>query len=285
MSGFARYYELVKPGIIYGNAFTAAAGFLIGGRGATHLGSLLLTLLGLSLVIASGCISNNYYDRGIDARMARTKGRFFAAGGGNAAYILSAAAAMVLLGLAFLASLSLAAAAAAAAGFVIYVFLYTPAKHRTPYAVHIGALAGATPPLVGYFAGGGSSGSVAAALFLMLFLWQIPHFFAIAIYRGEEYSAAGVPVLPRAAGLRRAHIEMACYTGAFLLAAIAPAALGAAGAAYLGAALALSGLWLALAFADFFAADPRRAARRSFFFSLVVLLGTFGTLALSALAL
>lgn len=279
------YYELVKPGIIYGNTVTAAAGYLVAARAASRLAPLVMALFGLALVIAAGCIINNYLDRDLDARMPRTKARLFAGPGAPAPVaLLGAAVLAALAGLALLYWLAPLAALAALAGLILYVPVYTMwAKRRTPYATHLGALAGATPPLVGYFAAGGAPDALALALFLMLFTWQLPHFFAIAIYRADEYRAAGVPVLPVARGERSAVRGIAVWGAAFMLAAAAPWALGAAGPGYLAVVVVLAGGWWALALAGFAATNTRAWARRVFFASLAVLIGVFGALALDAL--
>jgi protoheme IX farnesyltransferase len=192
------YYRLTKPGIIYGNLLTAAAGFFVAGRGPVDWALLLWMLLGLSLVIGSACVFNNYFDRGIDAKMERTRGRAIAAGkvSGRAAIIF--ACALLPLGAGALYFFTTPwALAAALAGFFVYVFLYTPLKHRSSTALYVGAVAGAMPVVAGYAAGANAIDRAALALFILLFIWQLPHFIAIAFYRFNEYAAAGVPLAVR----------------------------------------------------------------------------------------
>lgn len=152
-------------------------------------------MLGLALVIGSACVFNNYYDRDIDKKMLRTSTRGIASGKISGRSALLYAAILGVLGMYILYFYTTEFAyAAALAGFVVYVFAYTPLKHKTPYALFVGAIAGATPPVVGYAAATGTINTAALWLFIFLFLWQLPHFLGIAAYRYEEYAAAGVPL-------------------------------------------------------------------------------------------
>lgn len=152
-------------------------------------------IFGLAGVIGSACVFNNYADRNIDARMERTKKRPLVAGTIKPRNALLFASVLVVVGVVLLWMTDMLALYAALAGFLVYVFVYTPLKPRTGYAVFVGAVAGATPPLVGYAAAAHTLDWYAAALFAFLFLWQLPHFLAIARFRFEEYFAAGVPLL------------------------------------------------------------------------------------------
>jgi protoheme IX farnesyltransferase len=190
------YYELTKPGIVYGNVLVAAAGFLYAAAGDVQWLLFAYTLLGLALVIASACVCNNYYDQDIDKRMTRTSTRALAAGSIPGSHALLYASVLGLIGAGTLFFLtSLYALVAALIGFVVYVFVYTPLKHRSPHALWVGAIAGATPPVVGYAAVTNTIDSTALAFFIFLCLWQVPHFLGIAAYRYDEYAAANIPLL------------------------------------------------------------------------------------------
>jgi heme o synthase len=190
------YYDLTKPGIVYGNAITVVAGFFLASRNLPINWQLLLfTVLGLSCVVASACVFNNYFDRNIDAKMERTKKRAFAAGTISPVGALLFGALLFVFGVFLLWFVNLLALGWAMLGFVVYVFVYTPLKHKTGLAVFVGAIAGATPPVVGYTAVGNMFDMWALALFVFLFVWQLPHFLAIATYRYDEYAAAGIPLL------------------------------------------------------------------------------------------
>lgn len=190
------YYELAKPGIVYGNMLAAVAGFFFGSGEYIEWGTFAAMVLGLSGIIASACVWNNIYDRHADARMERTKGRPLAAG---EIPLKNAAAYALLLGTAGAAALAfftnVLALVFALIGFAIYVLWYTPLKHRSATALYVGALAGATPPVVGYTAAAYALDAYALGLFAALFLWQIPHFLSIAVFRYDEYKAAGIPLL------------------------------------------------------------------------------------------
>jgi heme o synthase len=191
------YYELAKPRMVYGNLLVAAAAFAYASQ-AVSWPVLLGALLGLGCIIASACVFNNIYDRGIDARMERTKNRALVQGVVSVRGAFVFGIALLLVGLAVLfVFTNFVALAAALVGFIFYVFLYSPLKHRSPYALYVGAVAGATPPLVGYAAATGVLDYSAMLLFAFLFIWQLPHFWAIAVYRSDEYAAAQGPMFMR----------------------------------------------------------------------------------------
>lgn len=188
------YLRLSKPGIVRGNVIVAAACYVFA-MDAFDLVEFGALAVGLGLVIAGACALNNYYDRDIDARMERTKHRPVPSGRIGATGALLFGAVTALAGFAFLSYDGWLAVAGALAGFLLYVFAYTPMKHWSAQALYVGALAGATPTLVGYAAAAHALDAAAWGLFAFLFVWQLPHFGAIAIYRYDEYAAAGVPLL------------------------------------------------------------------------------------------
>lgn len=196
-SKVADYLSLTKPRLALLNIFVAIAGFCVGAEALFDWRALALMAAGLFCIVGSACAFNNLYDRGIDARMARTQMRPVAAGrisprGAFAFGLLLLAAGMLLLR-----PLPPLTLAAALAGFLSYVFVYTPLKHKSSLALFVGAFAGATPPVVGFAAAGGPLGWTAFLLFAFLYLWQLPHFMAIAVYRFGEYRSAGVPLFIR----------------------------------------------------------------------------------------
>lgn len=267
------YYELAKPGIIYGNAVSAAAGFFLASAGNPDFAGLVLMLLGLSLVIGSGCVWNNYIDRDIDARMERTKNRAFVRHLVSVPFALSYGTLLGVLGIALLLWYANALAALVAViGFFFYVFIYSLwGKRVTPYGAHVGAIAGAVPPVVGYTAVSGRLDLAALILFLMLVFWQMPHFFAIALRRKSEYQAAGIPVLPAVRTFRETRTLIIGYIIAFTAVACLLASVARAGLWYVLASFVLGAFWLAFALAR--PADEARWAKRVFLASLVALLG------------
>lgn len=273
MSGRLKlYYRLAKPGIIYGNALTAAGGFLLASKGHVLFGDFLAMLVGLSLVIGSGCVANNYFDRDIDKLMNRTKKRALAAGAVNstAAIIYS-----LLLGTAGLLILGIYTNRwttwLALFGLAIYVFAYTPAKRKTVHATLIGAMAGAVPPAIGYCAASGRFDLAAGLLILILIFWQMPHFYAISIYRKQDYATAKLPVLPVVKGNRAAKLQIAGYIAAFLASAVMLSLNGYTGIIYLVVIATASLVWLRTALQGFAVSKDGPWARRTFLQSLVVI--------------
>lgn len=189
------YYELTKPRLMIMNIIVAMAAFVFAAPTQFDWRSFFYMSLGLAGVIASACVFNNIADRRLDTRMERTKNRALASG--RVSPLSATLYAMLLLtgGILFLYQTDILALHAALVGFVVYVFIYTPLKPRSPAALFVGAVAGATPPLVGYAAAAHTLDLYAWGLFFILFLWQVPHFLAIARFRFEEYAAAGVPLL------------------------------------------------------------------------------------------
>jgi protoheme IX farnesyltransferase len=191
---FRTYYELAKPRMVYANVLVAAAAFIYASHGAADWMLGAAAIAGLGCVIASACTFNNYLDRGMDAKMERTKCRALPSGLLPGSHALAMGSLLLVAGLALLSMTTAAAFLVALAGWVVYVLMYTPLKPRSPHALFVGAVAGAVPPVVGYAAVTGTLDATALALFIFLFVWQLPHFVAISIYRGEEYAAADVPM-------------------------------------------------------------------------------------------
>lgn len=260
------YYRLSKPGIVYGNALTTVAGFLFASRWHFAPELFFATLFGIMFVVASACVFNNYFDRDIDAKMARTKERALATG--EISY-LSANLYAAVIGILGLALLYIYAnpltTAVAFVGFILYVFVYTFAKRHTHWATVIGSVPGAIPVVVGYTAVTDRVDAAAFILFLTLALWQMPHFYAIAIRRKDEYAAAGIPVLPLVKGVRAVKVQILGYIVAFMVVAMSLWWFGYTNNLYLGIVLLLEGGWLWVAL--------KGDARRTFLMSLVVLVG------------
>jgi protoheme IX farnesyltransferase len=246
----ADYLELTKPRVLVLVLFTVAAGsFLAAGPGLNLL-VLLHTLLGTTLVAAGASALNQFLERHSDALMHRTENRPLPAGRLHVLEVLLLGLVLGAAGVTYLAVTLDRPWAAVVAGvtFASYVFVYTPLKRLTTWNTLIGAVPGALPPVIGWVAAGGSLGPGVIALFLILFLWQVPHFLAIAwIYR-DDYARAGLrmlPVLDRH-GRRTARV-MVAYCLALIAASLGPVLLGGAGLLYLTGALVLGGGFLACA--------------------------------------
>ncbi len=275
------YYYLTKPGIIMGNVVTTAGGFALASRGTFDPWLFLATLVGLALVIGSAGVFNNYLDREIDRKMDRTKHRALAQGlisGRNALYFGSI---LVVLGILLLVLYTnWLTAAIALFGFLTYVILYGILKRRTVHGTLIGSIAGAVPPVIGYCAVSNRLDIAAWILFLIMVLWQMPHFFAIAIYRLQDYTAASIPVLPVVRGSHVAKIHMLFYTIAFLMATLLLTFFGYTGNLYLVVALLLGLGWIGLSIWGFSCKNDTQWARHMFRYSLLVIMGVFAFMAI-----
>jgi protoheme IX farnesyltransferase len=282
-----QYYSLVKPGVLYGNVITGAAGFLLA---AGHFkrfdaGLFVATILGMTLVIASACALNNYFDRDIDAVMERTKKRAVASGAlqGRNAVLFSVV--LGALGIAVLAAwVNWLVVAIGVAGFVDYVWLYAMfTKRRSVHGTLVGSISGAMPILAGYCAVSGRLDAGATLLFLALFFWQMPEFYSISIYRRAEYKAAGVPVMSVVKGVRSTTVQIVIYTAAFVVATLLLPAFGYVGWVYLVIMAGLNAYWLRLGIRGLAAKNREAWARRMFHFSLVILLAYSALLAVGPL--
>lgn len=269
---FKRYYYLTKPGIIRGNAITAIGGFLLASRGEFSLGLFLAMLIGISLVIASGCVVNNYIDRGIDAKMQRTKKRALVTGNITAQDALIYAAILGLIGLIVLSFTNLLTASLAIVGYIFYVILYGYFKRRSSLGTVVGSVSGAIAIVVGYCSVTNAFDFGAILLFLIMVTWQMPHFYAISIYRRSDYKAASIPVLSITKGIQTTKIYILLYIIAFSLVAMALSLFRYTGYIYLLVMLGLSLYWLRLAMLGFSTKDDIKWAKKIFGFSLIVLL-------------
>ncbi|RYC47570.1 heme o synthase [Pectobacterium zantedeschiae] len=269
-----QYLQVTKPGIIFGNLISVIGGFLLAAQGHIDYPLFLATLLGVSLVVASGCVFNNVIDRDIDKKMERTKNRVLVKG------LISLKVTLVyasLLGIAGFALLYIAANPLAmwlsVMGFVVYVGVYSLyMKRHSVYGTLIGSLSGAAPPVIGYCAVSNQFDAGALILLLIFSLWQMPHSYAIAIFRFKDYQAANIPVLPVVKGISVAKNHITLYIVAFAMATLMLSLGGYAGYKYLIVAAAVSVWWLGMALSGYKnAIDDRVWARKLFVFSIVAI--------------
>jgi protoheme IX farnesyltransferase len=268
----ADWLELAKPRITAMVAFTALVGFVTASPAPPWTPVLAAALLGTALVAAGASVLNQVYERETDALMLRTQSRPIPSGRIRPApatafgtHLTVAGHVLLLLGCGLL------AAAVALGTWVSYLFAYTPLKRRTPLATLVGAVPGALPPVIGWAAARGRLDAGAFILFAILFLWQIPHFLAIAWLYRDDYARAGLPMLPvlDREGSFTAR-QAVLHSLALLLVSLAPAAAGLAGGAYAGGALLL-GVALTLCALRLARARDLVAARGLFLASLVYL--------------
>jgi protoheme IX farnesyltransferase len=266
------YYRLTKPGIVYGNDLPAIGAFLLASKGHVDFVLFLAMLGGLSLIIASSCVFNNYIDMDVDSKMARTKKRPLVAGTISVRNALIYAVTLGLAGGFILGAFTnMRTLLTAMFGMFAYTVLYSFWKRRSSFGTVVGSVSGAVPPVVGYLAVSDRFDSGAWVLFAILTFWQMPHFYAIAIYRSKDYKAAGIPVLPLRRGLLNTKVQILLYIIAFTFAVAALADFGYGGYTYFGTVMALSIYWLWLAAKGFKAKDENRWARKMFGASLIVI--------------
>ncbi len=231
---------LAKPRITLTVVITAAGGLFLSARAWRLDGpgpsatTVLSTLIGLSLIVAGANALNMYLERESDGRMARTKNRPLPAGrmAPRVALwfgVMTSAASVPILALGANALTALLAVLAN----LIYVLAYTPMKRHSQYALHVGAIPGAIPALLGWTAATGRIDAAGAVLFAVLFLWQIPHFVAIALFRKEDYARAGLVVLPNVVGELESRHTIIRWIFPLVAASLLVVPLGLAGHGYL----------------------------------------------------
>jgi protoheme IX farnesyltransferase len=276
------YVDLLKPRVMSLVVFTGLVGVLIA---PVHIHPFEVFLAVLAIALgsgAAGCI-NMWYERDLDALMARTANRPLPAGRVEPDDALGLGVLLSIFSVLLMAlATNFVAAALLTAAILFYVFVYTIwLKRRTPQNIVIGGAAGAFPPMIGWAAATGDVSLVGLSLFLLIFLWTPPHFWALALYRSDDYRRAGVPMLPVVAGPRATKRQMLIYTLVLVPVALAPTLLGAVGWIYGAVAAVLSAGFIAHAVAVWRAPDDRRghaAAKRMFKFSLLYLAVLFAAL-------
>jgi protoheme IX farnesyltransferase len=263
---------------------TGACGMVVGRGALPSVVRASETVVGLALACGGASALNHLLDRDIDRLMGkRTEHRPVAAGRLAPAQALEFGLALSAFSFVLLAAaVNLSSAALALLGNVFYVCVYTSwLKRSTPQNIVIGGAAGAVPPLVGFAAASGHLTVTALWLFLIVFFWTPPHFWALALLLKEQYAAAAVPMLPVARGERKTLQQIVAYTFVLCAISVVPAALGAFGIVYLVVALLLDAAFLALA-VDLALRPTRRRAAVLFHASLLYLALLFVAMALDA---
>jgi protoheme IX farnesyltransferase len=269
-----RYYSLTKPGVLYGNALTAAAGFLLASRGTFDIGLFLALFIGTTLVIASACVLNNVLDRDIDTVMERTRNRATVTGriAARNAVIFSIVLGIVGVGI-LVAWTNWLEVGVGLGGFLVYVVLYGMlSKRMSIHGTLVGSVSGAAPILAGYVAVTGAVDVGAVLVFLAVFLWQMPEFYSIAIYRRDEYARAGIPVISVVRGVTNTTIQIFVYTVAFVIVTLLLPAFGYVGIVYAVVMGSLGVWWIVLGLTGLGNADAVGWSRKMFRFSLVMIL-------------
>lgn len=269
----ADYTELARPRIAVMALVTVAVGFTLAAGDSWQLSALLHALGGIGLAAVASSALNQYFERETDALMPRTANRPLPAGRLQPLEVLVFGLLSAILGLTWLALLvNLATAAMTLVTLLLYLGIYTPLKRHSSLATTVGAVPGALPPVLGWLAAGGQFDSGALSLFAILFLWQFPHFLAIAWLCRDEYSGARLKMLPAASFKRPGLVGLlsVLYALALLALSLWPRQLGLAGDAYLLTALVLGTGYLVAA-VRFQWRESTRSARGVLYASLIYL--------------
>jgi protoheme IX farnesyltransferase len=272
----ADYFELTKPKIAAMALVTVAVGYLLGGAPSPSFEILFHTLIGTALVAAGGSALNHWLERRADGRMIRTRNRPLPAGRMQSAEVFAFGITLALAGVIYLAFAvpNISAAIAAAATVILYVAVYTPLKRVSAWNTVVGAVPGALPPVIGWCAARADLTSETLALFLILFVWQLPHFFSIAWLHRHDYARGGMRMLPnvdRADGFATGLATvLTCF--ALIGVAVMPFAIHSTGLVYLIGSLLLGGMFLDRC-ARFAVSRNDRTARAVLRGSLLYLMG------------
>jgi protoheme IX farnesyltransferase len=271
---------LPKPGIVLLSLVAGWTGVYIGSHGSPDSYVLIWTTLGLGLATAGAATLNNFLDRDIDSAMKRTSKRSLPSGviSPTFAYLLGTGLviASLLVTDFFLGRLVTVLNGTAIFTYVVLYTLYL--KRTTPFATHIGGIAGALPPLIGYAAAHGTLDFNAFILFLIIVVWQQPHFWALALKYRTDYASAGIPILPVAKGVQATKVRLFWYTVALLPTTVIPYYVEMAGSYYLATALVLNAVYIGLTVR--FLYSEREKEMVLFFFSIFYLGVLFAVLVL-----
>ncbi len=275
----AQYLELTKPRVVLLIVFTALIGMFLAVPGWPPLRESVAGFIGIWLAAASAAAINHLIDQRIDRLMARTQQRPLATGTLRPAQVLAFAIALGTLSMTILITLvNPLTAALTFASLIGYAIVYTAfLKRATPQNIVIGGAAGAAPPLLGWVAVTGEVHPYALLLFLIIFVWTPPHFWALAIFRVEDYSRAQVPMLPVTHGVTYTRWHVLAYTILLVLVTVLPYLTGMSGLFYLGGALVLGAgfLWYAIRLLD---PPDDWFAMKVFNYSIVYLMALFAFL-------
>ncbi len=268
-----KFISITKPGIIFGNLITVAGGFFLASAGNAKLFLLFITLTGISLIIAAGCVFNNIIDRDIDQIMERTKERVMVKGLLSNRVAFAYGLVLAIVGSVLLwVYANFLTVTVALIGLFFYVVVYTLGfKRKSVHGTLIGSISGAIPPVVGYCAVTNQIDAGAFILFLMLSIWQMPHSFAIAIFRFNDYLSADIPVLPVKKGIYNTKVNMLLYVCFFTISASLLTVFGYTGFYYLAASLAIGLWWVRLSILGFKAENDKVWARKMFGFSIITI--------------
>jgi protoheme IX farnesyltransferase len=274
------YFELGKPKVVALIVFTAVVGMFLSVPGLPPVTALLFGTVGIGLAASSAAAINHVVDRRYDEQMARTMGRPIPSGAVTTGQALAYAAVIGVLSMLVLWILvNPLTAVLTFASLIGYAFLYTVwLKHVTPQNIVIGGAAGAAPPVLGWTAVTNSVDPHSLLLFLIIFAWTPPHFWALAIARRDDYARAGIPMLPVAYGVEFTRLHILLYTILLVIVTLLPYLTGMTGLIYLAAAAALGAGFIRHAVALRRQDAPSHLPMKVFRYSINYLMVLFGAL-------
>lgn len=279
------YLQLIKPGITISNTLSAIAGFsLASSLFGYDVKAMVGVIVGVAFVIASACVINNMLDRGIDKKMKRTKGREIAAGHISLAAASAYATVLTIIGFGSLFVLTnMLTFWLGVIAFVWYVVIYGIAKRTTVFSTIIGGVCGALPPVAGYTAISGSLDAIAWTLFALLMVWQLPHFYAISVFRRSDYKEANLPVWSVKYGTKSTKVQIFFWVVIFALISPLLTLFGATGYTFVVVMLGLSLYWIYIGIRYYHRLDDVAWSRKMFGVSLIVLLAMCAIIAVGHL--
>jgi len=274
------YYELTKPRVVMLIVFTAVVGMFLAVPGWPGAQAMLFGTIGIGMAASAAAVFNHVLDARIDIHMLRTRGRPLPEGRVSGSNALAFASAICVLSMIVLWFLVNPLTAVLTFGSLIgYAVIYTVyLKRATPQNIVIGGAAGAAPPLLGWTAVTGEISSSALLLFLIIFVWTPPHFWALAIARKDEYAKVGIPMLPVTHGEEYTRLHILLYTILLVVITIIPYLTGMSGLIYLAAAVSLGAVFLNYAVRMLRDRDDVELPMRTFKFSITYLAVLFAAL-------
>ena len=277
--GWRSYYQLCKPKVVMLIVFTAVVGMFLAVPGMVPWQPLIFGTIGIGLAASSAAAINHFLDQKFDAKMARTKGRPLPHGDLNGTQVLTFAFTIGIIAMLILIFLvNHLTALLTFLSLIGYAFVYTVyLKHATPQNIVIGGAAGAAPPVLGWCAVTGTVDPHSLLLFLIIFIWTPPHFWALAVARRDEYAKADIPMLPVTHGAEYTRLNIVYYTVLLIVVSILPFLTGMSGVLYLVTAIALGLGFLYYAILLKKTADDV-IAMKAFRFSIIYLMVLFAVL-------
>ncbi len=273
LAGWSQYYQLTKPKVVFLIVFTAMVGMLLATDGFVPLDIFVFGLSGIGLAAASGAAINHVVDEHIDKIMERTRHRPLASGELDQRSALIFALSIGTLGILLLVVfVNVLTAVLTFISLVGYALIYTMyLKRATPQNIVLGGAAGAAPPLLGWTAVTGHVETEALLLFLIIFIWTPPHFWALAIRRREEYARANIPMLPVTHGVKFTKLQILLYTILLFVVTLMPFLIQMSGLIYLAGAVSLGLGFLYYAIKLYRAKEPNVIAMKTFGYSIFYL--------------